>query len=446
MNIIKIAIISLLSITHTALSQDCVFIEDQRIGWIEYTYGGDVAIDNDVAVVAARDTTSVFVYRHNGSEWVLEGNPSGNGLEITFGHTVDLHNEMLVIGIPHAYDSSIQQSGAARIYRFDGTDWLYEHTLQPDDIVVQDEFGIFVAASEDVIAVVAGLRTDNIRTYIYRFDGNQWQHEQTIPLETIFGSSIQSWPTDSVALDNDTLVIGSYEMNMAAIYEYQDGVWTFDQTLESTNVQEYGFFGISVAVRDDLIVVGALEDNYPEDKPDIVLGTGTAIVYQNINGEWIEQQRIIPSDGRTQDQFGRSVAISDESMIVITAPRHDGSGKAYVYTHNGMEWVEDIRLVPTTPNNNYNYGHSVAADNGKIIVTETALNNSIGAGYAYFYNYDPEGCLADLTMDCTLDFFDISVFLTYYQLKNTNADFTGDGVYDFFDVSAFLTSFSSGCP
>lgn len=55
-------------------------------------------------------------------------------------------------------------------------------------------------------------------------------------------------------------------------------------------------------------------------------------------------------------------------------------------------------------------------------------------------------CLADLTGDGTLDFFDVSAFLTAFGAQEGTADFTGDGQFDFFDVSAFLTEYANGCP
>ena len=58
---------------------------------------------------------------------------------------------------------------------------------------------------------------------------------------------------------------------------------------------------------------------------------------------------------------------------------------------------------------------------------------------------DP-GCIADLTEDNRLDFFDVSAFLDAFGAEDTAADFTADGLFDFFDVSAFLDFFSEGCP
>lgn len=59
---------------------------------------------------------------------------------------------------------------------------------------------------------------------------------------------------------------------------------------------------------------------------------------------------------------------------------------------------------------------------------------------------DTSACPADLTGDGSLDFFDISAFLSAYTAMDPIADFDNNGIFDFFDVSAFLGAFSVGCP
>lgn len=54
-------------------------------------------------------------------------------------------------------------------------------------------------------------------------------------------------------------------------------------------------------------------------------------------------------------------------------------------------------------------------------------------------------CIADLTGDGLLNFFDVSAFLNAYNAQDPIADFTGDGVFNFFDVSAFLNAYNAGC-
>lgn len=85
----------------------------------------------------------------------------------------------------------------------------------------------------------------------------------------------------------------------------------------------------------------------------------------------------------------------------------------------------------------------------------------------YFSTYDPEefylfaffdvsvdnfsitreaGCAIDLNNDGTLDFFDVSAFLSAYSAQDPIADINQDRVFDFFDVSAFLSAYNAGCP
>lgn len=62
-------------------------------------------------------------------------------------------------------------------------------------------------------------------------------------------------------------------------------------------------------------------------------------------------------------------------------------------------------------------------------------------------SYAPLLCSpADLNDDGTLNFFDVSAFLSAFGAMEIDADFTGDGVYNFFDVSAFLSAYAAGCP
>ncbi len=56
------------------------------------------------------------------------------------------------------------------------------------------------------------------------------------------------------------------------------------------------------------------------------------------------------------------------------------------------------------------------------------------------------GCAADMNGDGTLDFFDVSSFISAYSAQDPAADFNADRVWDFFDVSAFISAYNAGCP
>ncbi len=57
----------------------------------------------------------------------------------------------------------------------------------------------------------------------------------------------------------------------------------------------------------------------------------------------------------------------------------------------------------------------------------------------------PQPCRADLIVDGTLNFFDVSEFLRAFLAYELTADFTSDNTWDFFDISEFLAAFASGC-
>lgn len=55
-------------------------------------------------------------------------------------------------------------------------------------------------------------------------------------------------------------------------------------------------------------------------------------------------------------------------------------------------------------------------------------------------------CPADINNDGSLNFFDVSAFLTAFNTGDPAADINNDGMLNFFDVSTFLGAFGQGCP
>ena len=90
-------------------------------------------------------------------------------------------------------------------------------------------------------------------------------------------------------------------------------------------------------------------------------------------------------------------------------------------------------------------GGSISGEFTSKIVPEPAI------GLVYRVIYEPSRvfvvltCAADLTGDNILDFFDISLFLSYFTSDDVRSDINGDGAFDFFDISLFLQIFSGDC-
>jgi hypothetical protein len=54
--------------------------------------------------------------------------------------------------------------------------------------------------------------------------------------------------------------------------------------------------------------------------------------------------------------------------------------------------------------------------------------------------------IANVNLDDSLDFFDVSLFLQYFFAQDPRADITGDSAFDFHDISIFIGEFTAGCP
>ena len=125
----------------------------------------------------------------------------------------------------------------------------------------------------------------------------------------------------SVAIHGDTAVVGAIKTDSTNtgevhVFVRQDGTWRHQARLGSAGV---GLgFGYSVAIHGDTIVVGKIDDYWDG-------GPGTAHVYVRNGSAWSYQAKLSAPDGAIDDDFGDSVAISGNT-IVVGAP-YDDNGK-----------------------------------------------------------------------------------------------------------------------
>ena len=120
-------------------------------------------------------------------------------------------------------------------------------------------------------------------------------------------------------------------------------------------------FGISVAIDGNIAIVGAyLNDSRGTD-------CGAAYVYEFSGSQWIQKQKLVPSDGSAGDKFGRSVAI-EGNTIVVGSYYDDNKGSAYVFSRLGGVWIQRQKIVAPDTATGDKFGCSVAIDNNTIVV------------------------------------------------------------------------------
>ncbi|PPK88509.1 putative secreted protein (Por secretion system target) [Neolewinella xylanilytica] len=171
--------------------------------------------------------------------------------------------------------------------------------------------------------------------------------------------------------------------------------WKQIAELNASDGQAETYFGYSVAVSDDLVVVGAPGGNTRGSIP------GAAYVFARISGgssQW-EQIAKLPSPyGSAGDGFGHSVATNGELVIVgafSDATDGPGIGAAYVFSRNGGgtdQWGQIVKLSASNPADYDNFGRDVAISGDTVIVG--ALNNSdegLQAGFASIFSRNTGG-------------------------------------------------------
>jgi LPXTG-site transpeptidase (sortase) family protein len=85
-------------------------------------------------------------------------------------------------------------------------------------------------------------------------------------------------------------------------------------------------------------------------------GPGKVVVYRRVGGLWSQEAYLEAEDGRTADAFGNSVSIYGSTVVVgashadpkLGVGRVTSAGAAYVFTDNGDKWGEVATL--TAPN------------------------------------------------------------------------------------------------
>lgn len=200
----------------------------------------------------------------------------------------------------------------------------------------------------------------------------------------------------SVAVDGDTAVIGAsnssageraYHAGLVFIFVRVNGVWSEQQQLSASDAIAYDYFGTSVAISGDTVLVGA--DGVD---PNGHSYAGAAYVFTRSAGVWTEQQKLIAPDPAEMDQFGISVAVDGDTAVIGASGADHSSltdaGAAYVFTRSGTVWTAQQKLIASAAAAADTFGWSVAVAGETALVGAYAADaGSIAdAGAAYVFS------------------------------------------------------------
>ncbi len=293
---------------------------------------------------------------------------AANGEPIsTFGYSVALSADTALIGT--------QGNGA---YVFERSDGLWEQRQKLAAAGNPSGFGHKVAIHGDtaVVSATPNLIGDipvNNSVHVFERSNGTWSEVAVLashaaPSTDRYGSA--------VAVSGDTILVGAYKATLddyapmqgaAYLYRRVDGVWTLAKVLHADDGRANEYFGLSVALSGGTALVGARDATIDRYTPR----QGAAYVFDEAGGAWTQAQKLYASDGGSNDFFGSSVALDGDTALV-GAPNAYGNGEyqgaAYLFRRSGGAWTQFQKLRGTNGRSIDQFGISVALSGSTALV------------------------------------------------------------------------------
>ena len=269
----------------------------------------------------------------------------------------------------------------------------------------------------------------------------------------------------SVAVSGDRVVVGAPSdddlgSDSGSVYVLEpDGAGGWSEThLTASDGAANDFFGAAVAVSGGRVVVGAQLDD------DLGSDSGSVYVFEPDGAGGWSKTKLTASDGAANDQFGASVAVSGD-RVVVGAPFDDdlgfSSGSGYVLEPDGAGGWSESKLTASDGAALDFFGYSVAVSGDRVVVGAVA-DDDLGSDAGSAYVFEPDGAggwsgtKVTASDGAALDFFGFSVAVSgdrvvmgargdddlvsnsgsAYVFGLTPVDADGDGVADASDVCA----------
>ena len=337
---------------HDALGEDtgAVFIFERIDGeWLETTYllppypdplgwfGRWLAIDDGRIVIGAPyedgrqldgtridDSGVAYVYEKVAGTWIRTGTllPAEPQAGASFGWSVAISGDRIAVA---AWEDPVEgvEAGSVTTYKQHKGLWQAEAVFRPNepshrhlfgrDIELQDGVLVVGAPGDDTIAEDAGA------IFVWHYYNNQWNFAgRLVASDAIPGDALGS----QVALHGRWLASGAYDhddpiWSAGATYVWKlDSLWEFHAKLQASDMQPGDWFGYSVDIKDERMVIGAPHRAHPESG---TYRSGAAYVFELIEDQWVEVGVLGPVDAieaGERAEFGWVTEIDGTTAVV----------------------------------------------------------------------------------------------------------------------------------
>ena len=218
--------------------------------------------------------------------------------------------------------------------------------------------------------------------YVFQLSGGVWKPDALLLPQV---PKSYGYAGTSVAVRGTRIAIGALEYQSAGSVDlFQKGIggWFKLAHLTAGDPQTQGSFGAAVVLDDERVYVGA---------PGADQHAGAVYVFaRNVFGWWFQEAKLTASDASVWAEFGASLAVDGE-RLVVGAPRtdavfHPECGAAYVFERSGSTRTQTQKLVATKPRSGDDFGRTVAVAGERVLVGLPGANSKAGAVDAFAPN------------------------------------------------------------
>ncbi len=253
-------------------------------------------------------------------------------------------------------------------------DIAQEARLIAEDASADAAFGITSAIDGDTL-VVGNYITNSV--YVFERDGNNWSQQAKLTpsddLEGEFGVVVD--------IDSDTIAVGARRQTVngqtaaGAVYIFVrvGDSWVEQQKLIDDDPAIGDEFGYSLSIEGDRLLVGVNREG------SITTQGGSVTYFLRTGGNWTRQQEFAPSDQIISYFFGEDIAMDGDTAVIGSFRGADDRGSATVFTLSGGSWVEQAIIPNATGAINDSFGSRVAIDGDTIAVAAFLAEETTGA-------------------------------------------------------------------
>ncbi|MCH2134084.1 MAG: hypothetical protein MK116_10080 [Phycisphaerales bacterium] len=358
-------------------------------------FGDEVRLDGDTIAISAPGYSgangATYIFTIDSSEYwtyaqqLIFSDSSSNDFA---GQGLGLDGDSIIIGIP-ADDELGNDAGGAVAFQFNpDSGWSESTYVLPSDGTGSSLGGFATSIfNNTIVSGAPAIFGGEGQATVFEWTGDNgwsqvaWLQDESGESSTFFGYS--------VALHQDTILVSArgHDINSGRVYTYErntDGLWDLDQALTSSDASSYDRFGWSMDLDDQTAVIGAIFGDAG------ATSSGSAYVFdRDFEGSWVETAALSASDGEIDDQFGYCVSVTDD-LIAVGSPYDDNeqhgtnAGAAYVFHRDGDgNWAETAKLLPADGYAEQQFGTSMASSAEFIAVGAPRDDGNRGAVYLF---------------------------------------------------------------